>query len=72
MVSMMEEKGMILKNIRLLLPLALLSLALSALLHRVGTGIIPRPAFFEGMFLGLATALATASLCMAKSRGHYE
>jgi hypothetical protein len=62
-----KEMAMLIRNRRLFLPLAVLSLILSVLLHRIGAGIIPRSAFFEGLFLGLATALTVVGLFTARS-----
>jgi len=59
------------RNQRLFLPLGLLALTLSVLLSRVGAGIPPRPAFFEGLLLGLATVFAVAGLVTAgRKTGH--
>jgi hypothetical protein len=61
-----EEMTMIIRDRRLLVPLAVLCIAISLFLHKVGGGNIPRSSFFEGLFLGLATALAVAGLITAR------
>ncbi len=59
------------RNRRLFVPLGLLALTLSVLIGRIGAGFLPRPAFFEGLFLGLATAFAVAGLFAAgRAAGH--
>jgi len=59
------------RNQRLFLPLGLLALTLSVLLGKIGEGFLSRPAFFEGLLLGLATAFAVAGLVTAgRAAGH--
>ena len=57
------------RNKRLFMPLGLLALVLSVFLGRVGPSFLPRAAFFEGVFLGIAAVFAVAGL-FARAAGH--
>jgi hypothetical protein len=52
----------VIKNKEVILPLGLVCISLSLLLERLGSGIIPRVAFAEGLFLGLAFAMGVFAL----------
>ncbi|UCG50842.1 MAG: hypothetical protein JSW58_11625 [Candidatus Latescibacterota bacterium] len=60
------------ENRRLLIPLGMISLGLSVFLERLGEGVIPRAAFFEGLLLGISIGLSALALILDIIVRHYE
>jgi hypothetical protein len=63
---------MVIENRRFLTPLAVICLALSVLFQRLGTDVIPRVEFVQGLLLGIALGVSVLALIMEAVVRHYE
>ena len=61
-----------LENRRFLIPLAVICLGLSVLLERLGTEVIPRVDFVQGLFLGISLGVSVLALIIEAVARQYE
>lgn len=61
-----------LENRRFLVPLAVICLGLSVLMQRLGTDVIPRVDFVQGLLLGISLGISVLALIIEVVARQYE
>jgi len=62
----------VLENRRFLIPLSVISLGLSVFFQRLGTDVIPKVDFVQGMLLGISLGISVLALILEAVVRHYE